>query len=102
MSLSTYLSLYPSVYLSIYLLLLTADPTNKNYGDALAKSILFYDAQRSGKLPADNPISWRGDSALDDCVVGGWYDGECVDVVVTLLLLLLLLWWWWWWWQTAC
>ena len=48
---------------------------SKNYGEALAKSILFYDAQRSGKLPANNPISWRQDSALDDCVPGGWYDG---------------------------
>nr|BAU45388.1 endo-1,4-beta-glucanase [Bellamya sp. UM-2014] len=48
--------------------------SNKNYGDALGKSILFYDAQRSGRLPANNPIPWRGDSALGDCVVGGWYD----------------------------
>ncbi|BFZ22607.1 hypothetical protein BsWGS_25646 [Bradybaena similaris] len=47
---------------------------NKNYVDALAKSILFYNAQRSGKLPANNPIPWRGDSALNDCVPGGWYD----------------------------
>jgi len=46
----------------------------KNYGDALAKSILFYDTQRSGKLPANNPIPWRGDSAMGDCVTGGWYD----------------------------
>ncbi|KAK0059958.1 endoglucanase E-4 [Biomphalaria pfeifferi] len=46
----------------------------KQYGLALEKSILFYNAQRSGKLPANNPISWRGDSALNDCVVGGWYD----------------------------
>lgn len=46
----------------------------KDYASALGKSILFYDAQRSGKLPANNPISWRGDSALGDCVVGGWYD----------------------------
>ncbi|CAL1530777.1 unnamed protein product [Lymnaea stagnalis] len=46
----------------------------KDYGSALGKSYLFYDAQRSGKLPANNPIPWRGDSALNDCVVGGWYD----------------------------
>ncbi|XP_059173975.1 endoglucanase E-4-like [Physella acuta] len=46
----------------------------KDYGAALGKSILFYDAQRSGKLPANNPIPWRGDSAPYDCVVGGWYD----------------------------
>jgi hypothetical protein len=45
---------------------------SKNYGDALTKSILFFDAQRSGRLPANNPIPWRGDSALGDCVVGGW------------------------------
>nr|KAI8728241.1 endoglucanase A-like [Biomphalaria glabrata] len=46
----------------------------KDYASALGKSILFYDAQRSGPLPANNPIHWRGDSALHDCVVGGWYD----------------------------
>ncbi|KAK0059960.1 endoglucanase A [Biomphalaria pfeifferi] len=47
----------------------------KNYSSALGASILFYDAQRSGPLPANNPIKWRGDSALTDCVVGGWYNG---------------------------
>merc|ERR1711963_737525 len=47
---------------------------SKDYADALAKSILFYDAQRSGRLPANNPVHWRGNSALGDCVVGGWYD----------------------------
>lgn len=46
----------------------------KNYADALTKAIQFYAAQRSGKLPADNPIPWRHDSAMGDCVVGGWYD----------------------------
>ncbi|KAH9524325.1 hypothetical protein Btru_054153 [Bulinus truncatus] len=49
-------------------------PVQKNYTDALGKSILFYEAQRSGKLPADNRVPWRGDSALNDCVPGGWYD----------------------------
>ena len=53
-----------------------------NYGDALTKSILFYEAQRSGKLPANNRIPYRGDSALGDRgnagedLTGGWYDGE--------------------------
>ncbi|GFR70502.1 endoglucanase [Elysia marginata] len=50
------------------------DPGTKDYASALAKSILFYDAQRSGKLPPNNPVPWRGDSAVDDCVPGGWYD----------------------------
>lgn len=40
----------------------------------------FYEAQRSGKLPADSRVPWRGDSALYDrapsgaSLVGGWYD----------------------------
>ncbi|QFZ21835.1 glycoside hydrolase family 9 protein [Saccharothrix syringae] len=51
-----------------------------NYGEALQKSIWFYDAQRSGKLPADNRVNWRGDSALRDGqdagldLSGGFYD----------------------------
>ncbi|KAK0059948.1 endoglucanase A [Biomphalaria pfeifferi] len=56
------------------LVLLSQTDAAKDYASALAKSILFYDAQRSGKLPGSNPIHWRGDSALNDCVVGGWYD----------------------------
>lgn len=53
-----------------------------NYSEALSLSILFYDAQRSGVLPADNPISWRSDSAVDDHgdygedLSGGWYNGR--------------------------
>ncbi|XP_063408742.1 endoglucanase E-4-like [Mytilus trossulus] len=50
-----------------------------DYGKAMALSILFYDAQRSGKLPGNNPIPWRGDSAMGDNgdghdIKGGWYD----------------------------
>jgi len=53
-----------------------------NYPAVVKLSILFFDAQRSGKLPADNPIPWRGDSGLDDGadvgldLTGGWYDGR--------------------------
>jgi hypothetical protein len=51
-----------------------------NYGEALQKSILFYEAQRSGDLPTSNRVSWRGDSALNDGadvgrdLTGGYYD----------------------------
>ncbi|HEX2953012.1 MAG TPA: glycoside hydrolase family 9 protein [Bacillota bacterium] len=51
-----------------------------NYGEALQKSIYFYDCQRSGKLPANNRVEWRGDSGLTDGadvgkdLTGGWYD----------------------------
>ena len=43
--------------------------------EVLEKSLLFYEAQRSGPLPSDNRIEWRGDSALEDVPVGGYYDG---------------------------
>ncbi|HEY9882154.1 MAG TPA: glycoside hydrolase family 9 protein [Thermosynechococcaceae cyanobacterium] len=51
-----------------------------NYSEALKHSFLFYEAQRSGKLPASNRIPWRGDSALKDGadvghdLTGGYYD----------------------------
>lgn len=37
-----------------------------DYKDALEKSLLFFEAQRSGKLPPDHRVNWRGDSALAD------------------------------------
>lgn len=51
-----------------------------NYAEALQKSLYFYEAQRSGSLPDDNRVEWRGDSALSDGadvghdLTGGWYD----------------------------
>ncbi|KAL2945083.1 Endoglucanase 12 [Bienertia sinuspersici] len=51
-----------------------------NYKDALSKSLLYYEAQRSGKLPAHQRVTWRGDSGLKDGqdagvnLVGGYYD----------------------------
>ena len=45
-------------------------------------SFLFYEAERSGKLPADMRVNWRGDSALEDGadvghdLTGGYYDGK--------------------------
>nr|XP_034183519.1 endoglucanase E-4-like isoform X2 [Osmia lignaria] len=53
-----------------------------NYAEVLELSLLFYEAQRSGKLPRDNRIPWRGDSALNDRgpngedLTGGYYDGS--------------------------
>ncbi|KAL8522760.1 hypothetical protein ACS0TY_012922 [Phlomoides rotata] len=51
-----------------------------NYRDALAKSIIFFEGQRSGKLPHNQRITWRKDSGLSDGaamhvdLVGGYYD----------------------------
>ncbi len=46
-----------------------------NYKDSVKKSIIFYEAQRSGPLPKTNRVPWRGDSAMNDLILGGWYDG---------------------------
>ncbi|MDQ1293004.1 MAG: endoglucanase, partial [Actinomycetota bacterium] len=37
-----------------------------NYGEALQKSVYFYDQQRVGKLPASNRVSYRSDALLND------------------------------------
>ena len=42
-----------------------------DYKDALAKSILFFEQQRSGKLPRNQRAKWRGDSALRDGSAAG-------------------------------
>ncbi|XP_052210126.1 endoglucanase CX-like [Diospyros lotus] len=54
--------------------------TARDYADALDKSILFYEGQRSGKLPSSQRLKWRADSGLSDGaldhvdLVGGYYD----------------------------
>ncbi|KAF7144693.1 hypothetical protein RHSIM_Rhsim04G0167400 [Rhododendron simsii] len=51
-----------------------------DYGSAVHKSLLFFEAQRSGKLPFNQRIKWRTDSGLHDGflqgvdLVGGYYD----------------------------
>lgn len=51
-----------------------------DYAEALQDSMLFYDIQRSGQLPPDNPVDWRGDSDLSDGadhgvnLTGGYHD----------------------------
>ena len=65
-----------------FLCTIIADGTKYDLNEVLEKSILFYEAQRSGKLPPTNRIPWRGDSTLNDTgnngedLTGGWYDGE--------------------------
>ncbi|XP_004491112.1 endoglucanase 11-like [Cicer arietinum] len=51
-----------------------------DYGDALSKSVLYFEAQRSGRLPYNQRVTWRDHSALIDGLeqgvdlVGGYYD----------------------------
>ncbi|KAK2991239.1 hypothetical protein RJ640_000470 [Escallonia rubra] len=53
---------------------------NPNYRDALAKSILFFQGQRSGRLPPAQQVNWRSSSGLLDGLParvdlsGGYYD----------------------------
>ncbi|XP_027108122.1 endoglucanase 25-like [Coffea arabica] len=59
-------------------------PPPDNYTLALHKALMFFNAQRSGKLPKHNNVSWRGNSCLNDGksqsssaiknLVGGYYD----------------------------
>nr|WDA53383.1 endo-1,4-beta glucanase 3 [Erycina pusilla] len=64
---------------SLFLISFSAK-ANPNYNDALEKSILFFEGQRSGKLPSDQKITWRSNSALNDGsaanvdLTGGYYD----------------------------
>jgi hypothetical protein len=51
-----------------------------DYRRVLRYSLLFYEAQRSGRLPPDQRVTWRGDSALNDGrdvghdLTGGYFD----------------------------
>ncbi|XP_077217123.1 glycosyl hydrolase 9B8 [Tasmannia lanceolata] len=51
-----------------------------DYGDALTKSLLYFESQRSGRLPYNQRVTWRDHSGLTDGLeqgadlVGGYYD----------------------------
>ncbi|XP_052791940.1 uncharacterized protein LOC128226088 [Mya arenaria] len=73
---------YPEVRLLQQEIDANSSPVPYNYHEVLCKYILFYEAQRSGDLPANQRVTWRQDSALQDGrwksinedLVGGWYD----------------------------
>ncbi|XP_068646728.1 endoglucanase 23-like [Aristolochia californica] len=64
----------------LLLLLQRVEPSRHDYAEALSKCILFFEGQRSGRLPASERLRWRGDSALADGsalgvdLEGGYYD----------------------------
>ncbi|WP_255002584.1 glycoside hydrolase family 9 protein [Cyanobium sp. HWJ4-Hawea] len=52
----------------------------QNYAEALQKSFLFYEAQRSGNLDeATNRIDWRGDSGLRDGADGIYFGDNSIS-----------------------
>ncbi|XP_073047904.1 endoglucanase 11-like [Primulina eburnea] len=66
----------------LMLSLLPALPISQSfvYGEALSKSLLYFEAQRSGRLPYNQRVLWRQHSGLTDGLeqgvdlVGGYYD----------------------------
>ncbi|XP_046610202.1 endoglucanase E-4-like [Neodiprion virginianus] len=72
----------------------------RDYFEVLERSLLFYEAQRSGRLPKNNRIPWRGDSGLEDRgqngedLTGGYYDaGDFVKFGFTMASMTTLLAW---------
>jgi len=67
------------------LLLLLCFPvafSGHDYGQALSKSLLFFEAQRSGVLPRNQRVTWRSHSGLTD----GKSSGVCLSLSVSLFL----------------
>ncbi|KAG8690787.1 hypothetical protein FRC11_009142 [Ceratobasidium sp. 423] len=58
----------------------SATKPNAQWSTLLGNLLYFYEAQRSGKLPSTNRVSWRNSSGLDDGsdigkdLTGGYYD----------------------------
>ncbi|NP_001280779.1 endoglucanase 3-like precursor [Malus domestica] len=82
LSLSIFISLFVILGSSISSSVQVLAAGNPNYREALAKSVLFFQGQRSGRLPAGaaQQITWRSNSGLSDGrqayvdLTGGYYD----------------------------
>ncbi|KAG4382159.1 hypothetical protein GLYMA_14G019900v4 [Glycine max] len=71
-----------------------------NYGQALSQSLLYFESQRSGRLPYNQRVTWRHHSALTDGLeqgvdlVGGYYDaGDNVKFGLPMAFTITLLSW---------
>ncbi|XP_062222076.1 endoglucanase 7-like [Phragmites australis] len=68
------------VLLLVLAAVLGAEGKAHKYEDALQKSLLYFEAQRSGRLPHSQRVTWRHHSGLTDGLeqgvdlVGGYYD----------------------------
>ncbi|KAL6495742.1 Esterase/lipase/thioesterase [Orobanche gracilis] len=77
--LSCFMSFSTAIAL-LLLLHLASVSAGPDYSEALSKSILFFEGQRSGELPIDQRLDWRKDSGLKDVtpdgvdLTGGYYD----------------------------
>nr|QCQ73708.1 endo-(1,4)-beta-D-glucanase [Litchi chinensis] len=66
--------------LSILFIASLSTVSSFDYADALTKSLLYFESQRSGRLPYNQRVTWRDHSGLTDGLeqgvdlVGGYYD----------------------------
>ncbi|KMT08080.1 hypothetical protein BVRB_6g143330 [Beta vulgaris subsp. vulgaris] len=66
--------------LIVFSILYSVSASKFDYQEALSKSLLYFEAQRSGRLPYNQRVSWRDHSGLTDGLeqgvdlVGGYYD----------------------------
>ncbi|KAJ6330392.1 hypothetical protein OIU76_009074 [Salix suchowensis] len=79
-SMRSWMAILIMVWLTLVQGVFVAVDATFDYKDALTKSLIFLEAQRSGKLPPNHRPQWRGDSGLDDGklanvdLAGGYYD----------------------------
>ncbi|XP_050204529.1 endoglucanase 11 [Mercurialis annua] len=68
------------ILLTIFTIFHTSNSHSFDYADALTKSLLYFESQRSGHLPYNQRVTWRDHSGLTDGLeqgvdlVGGYYD----------------------------
>ena len=70
---------------------------NPHWSTLLGNGLFFYEAQRSGRLPSTNRVSWRNDSCTNDGqdvnldLTGGYYDaGSTCQPFPSVVLILIL------------
>ena len=65
-----------------------AVPVPHDYEEALRKSLLYFEAQRSGRLPHGQRVAWRDHSGLTDGLEQG-VRASIINHAVSLLFVLL-------------
>ena len=60
---------------------------SQNYYDALEKSILFFEGQRSGRLPQSQRLTWRGNSGMSDGA--SFHVTKSINIICSYVFLLL-------------